>query len=63
MNYGIPLDLNPPVMLTAAKPRNLKPRGEFYMADDCDGLYAAVTRAGAISFRYNHSIHGRQVPG
>lgn len=30
------------------------------MVSDRDGLYVAVTPAGAISFRYNYSIHGRQ---
>jgi len=28
--------------------------------NDRDGLYVAVTPAGAISFRYNYAIHGRQ---
>ena len=40
-------------VLTDTKIRSLK-------ATDRDGLYVAVTPAGAISFRYNYSINGRQ---
>ena len=47
-------------MLTDTKLRNLKPRDKLYKENDRDGLYVAVTPAGAISFRYNYSIHGRQ---
>ena len=47
-------------MLTDTKLRNLKPRDKLYKANDRDGLYAAVTSAGTISFRYNYSISGRQ---
>lgn len=47
-------------MLTDAKLRNLKPRDKLYKENDRDGLYVAVTPAGAISFRYTYSIHGRQ---
>ena len=47
-------------MLTDTKLRNLKPRDKLYKANDRDGLYAAVTPAGSISFRYNYSISGRQ---
>ena len=47
-------------MLTDTKLRNLKPRDKLYKVNDRDGLYVAVTAAGAISFRYNYSIHGRQ---
>ncbi|MDH5858625.1 Arm DNA-binding domain-containing protein [Lampropedia aestuarii] len=48
-------------MLTDTKLRNLKPQNKLYKVNDRDdGLYAAVTPAGAISFRYNYSIHGRQ---
>ena len=38
-------------MLTDTKLRNLKPRDKLYKANDRDGLYAAVTPAGSISFR------------
>lgn len=47
-------------MLTDTKLRNLKPQGKLYKVNDRDGLYVAVTPAGAISFRYNYSINGRQ---
>ncbi|HLR30302.1 MAG TPA: tyrosine-type recombinase/integrase [Paenalcaligenes sp.] len=47
-------------MLTDTKLRNLKPKDKLYKVNDRDGLYAAVTPAGTISFRYNYSIHGRQ---
>ena len=47
-------------MLTDTKLRNLKPRDRLYKVNDRDGLYAAVTSAGSISFRYNYSISGRQ---
>ncbi len=45
-------------MLTDTKLRNLKPKDKLYKVNDRDGLYVAVTAAGAISFRYNYSIHG-----
>ncbi len=47
-------------MLTDTKLRNLKPQDKLYKVNDRDGLYVAVTPAGAISFRYNYAIHGRQ---
>ncbi|SUA58504.1 Putative prophage CPS-53 integrase [Oligella ureolytica] len=47
-------------MLTDTKLRNLKPKEKLYKVNDRDALYAAVTPAGTISFRYNYSIHGRQ---
>lgn len=47
-------------MLTDTKLRNLKPQGKLYKMPDRDGLYVAVTPAGAVSFRYNYSINGRQ---
>ncbi|MEZ5542959.1 MAG: tyrosine-type recombinase/integrase [Pseudomonadota bacterium] len=47
-------------MLTDTKLRNLKPGDKLYKVNDRDGLYAAVTPAGAISFRYNYSVNGRQ---
>jgi len=47
-------------MLTDTKLRNLKPRDKLYKVNDRDGLYVAVTATGAISFRYNYSINGRQ---
>lgn len=47
-------------MMTDTRLRNLKPKDKLYKVNDRDGLYVAVTAAGAISFRYNYSIHGRQ---
>ena len=47
-------------MLTDTKLRNLKPRDKLYKVNDRDGLYVAVTAAGAVSFRYNYSLNGRQ---
>ncbi|MFS6803332.1 tyrosine-type recombinase/integrase [Edwardsiella tarda] len=47
-------------MLTDTKLRNLKPKDKLYKVNDRDGLYVAVTTTGSISFRYNHSINGRQ---
>jgi integrase len=47
-------------MLTDTKLRNLKPQDKLYKVNDRDGLYVAVTPGGAISFRYNYAIHGRQ---
>jgi integrase len=47
-------------MLTDTKLRNLKPQDKLYKVQDREGLYVAVTPTGAISFRYNYSIHGRQ---
>jgi hypothetical protein len=47
-------------MLTDAKLRSLKPKDKLYKMNDRDGLYVAITPAGAISFRYNYSINGRQ---
>lgn len=47
-------------MLTDTKLRNLKPRDKLYKVNDRDGLYVAVTPGGAVSFRYNYALHGRQ---
>lgn len=47
-------------MLTDTKLRNLKPREKLYKVVDRDGLYVAVSKTGAISFRYNYSLNGRQ---
>lgn len=47
-------------MLTDTKLKNLKPKDKAYKATDRDGLYVTVTPAGAISFRYNYSLNGRQ---
>ncbi|MCE4291961.1 Arm DNA-binding domain-containing protein, partial [Xanthomonas hortorum pv. vitians] len=45
-------------MLTDTKLRNLKPKDKLYKVNGRDGLYVAVTAAGAISFRYNYETFG-----
>lgn len=40
-------------MLTDMESRALKPTGKVYKVADAQGLYAAVTRTGMISFRYD----------
>lgn len=47
-------------MLTDTKLRNLKPQDKLYKVPDRDGLYAAVSPAGGVSFRYNYTLNGRQ---
>ena len=42
--------------LTDKELKNLKPRAKLYKVTDRDGMHAAVTPTGVISFRY-------QVPG
>ncbi|SPU49767.1 Uncharacterised protein [Bordetella trematum] len=54
------MDMELPLIQTDTKLRNLKPQDKLYKVNDRDGLYAAVTPAGAISFRHNYSIHGRR---
>lgn len=47
-------------VLTDTKLRNLKPQAKIYKVPDREGLYVAVTPKGAVSFRYNYSLNGRQ---
>lgn len=47
-------------MLTDTKIRSLKPTRKLYKVANRDGLYVAVITGGAISFRYNYRINGRQ---
>lgn len=47
-------------MLTDTKLRSLKPTGKLYKVPDRDGMYAAVTPAGSVSFRLNYRLNGRQ---
>ena len=49
-------------MLADTKLRALKATGKLYKVADRDGLYVAVTPAGAISFRYNYKVGRRQWP-
>ena len=46
--------------LSEAKLRSLKPREKRYRIADRDGMYAEVAPTGAISFRYNYRLAGRQ---
>lgn len=47
-------------MLTDAALKRLKPTEKLYKVADRDGLYVCVLPSGAISFRYNYAINGRQ---
>lgn len=47
-------------MLTDMQIRALKPTGKVYKVADAQGLYAAVTRTGVISFRFDYRLHGRR---
>ncbi|MBT9504798.1 MAG: DUF4102 domain-containing protein [Burkholderiaceae bacterium] len=47
-------------MLTDMQLRALEPTGKIYKVADQQGLYAAVTPTGVISFRFDYRIHGRR---
>lgn len=47
-------------MLTDTKLKTLKPADKLYKLPDRDGLYVLVLKSGAVSFRYNYRINGRQ---
>lgn len=47
-------------MLTDMALRALKPKGKMYKVSDRQGLYAAVTRTGLISFRFDYKVNGRR---
>jgi len=46
--------------LTDKELKNLKPKAKLYKVTDRDGMYAAVTPTGVISFRYQYRVSGRQ---
>ncbi|MFG1397957.1 Arm DNA-binding domain-containing protein [Roseixanthobacter pseudopolyaromaticivorans] len=46
--------------LTDKELKNLKPRAKLYKVTDRDGMYAAVTATGVVSFRYQYRVSGRQ---
>ncbi|GBQ30541.1 tyrosine-type recombinase/integrase [Gluconacetobacter aggeris] len=46
--------------LTDKELKNLKPRTRLYKVADRDGMFAAVTPTGIISFRYHYRVNGRQ---
>ena len=47
-------------MLTELALKKLKPKEKPYKVSDRDGMYAFVTKAGAISFRYDYRLNGRR---
>jgi len=47
-------------MLTDLVLRNLKPRAALYKIADRNGMYAAVSPTGSITFRYDYRINGRR---
>ena len=47
-------------MLTDMQLRALKPTGKIYKVVDQQGLYAAVTRTGIVSFRFDYRVNGRR---
>ncbi|UEC01795.1 tyrosine-type recombinase/integrase [Burkholderia vietnamiensis] len=47
-------------MLTDMKLRALKPMGKVYKVADQQGLYAAVTRTGVVSFRFDYRVGKRR---
>lgn len=46
--------------LTDKELKNLRPRAKLYKVTDRDGMHAAVTPTGVISFRYQYRVNGRQ---
>ena len=46
--------------LTDKELKNLKPRAKLYKVTDRDGMYAAVTPTGVVSFRHQYRVSGRQ---
>lgn len=47
-------------MLTDLALKRLKPQEKTYKIADRDGMYAAVSPAGQIAFRYDYRLHGRR---
>lgn len=47
-------------MLTDTVLRNLKPRLKPYKITDRDGMYAFVSPAGSVTFRYDYRLNGRR---
>ncbi|MBB3770139.1 hypothetical protein FHS55_000725 [Angulomicrobium tetraedrale] len=46
--------------LTDKELKNLKPKAKLYKVTDRDGMHAAVTPTGVISFRCQYRVNGRQ---
>ena len=47
-------------MLTDMALKALKPKDKPYKVTDRDGMYAYVTKTGAVSFRYDYRVNGRR---
>jgi integrase len=47
-------------MLTDLALKRLKPKEKLYKVTDRDGMYAAVSPAGQITFRYDYRVNGRR---
>ncbi|HWV51738.1 tyrosine-type recombinase/integrase [Pseudorhodoplanes sp.] len=47
-------------MLTDAALKSLKSKGKQYKVSDRDGMYAVVSPAGAVTFRYDYRLNGRR---
>lgn len=47
-------------MLTDTALKNLKPKRKSYKVSDRDGLYALVSTAGAVTFKYDYRLNGRR---
>ena len=47
-------------MLTDTALKNLKPRERLYKVSDRDGMYATVSPAGLVTFRYDYRLNGRR---
>jgi integrase len=47
-------------MLTDVVLKGLKPKDKLHKVADRDGMYAAVTPAGQITFRYDYRLNGRR---
>lgn len=47
-------------MLTDTALKNLKPKEAMYKVVDRDGMYATVSPAGTVTFRYDYRLNGRR---
>ena len=47
-------------MLTDTALKNLKPSERLYKVSDRDGMYATVSPAGLVTFRYDYRLNGRR---
>lgn len=47
-------------MLSDTALKNLKPKKKSYKVADRDGLYALVSTAGAVTFKYDYRLNGRR---